>query len=141
MVIKSVVLLAVIAFGVYFFHLEGWGADWAVHLANENFTYLYDHENIEERPAGILRVWQKWLPSLQKVNEVVKERGLGYENWDYTLFLTEINCKVGLQRLLQIAEYDTGGKVIDAEYYCDDCWIFIIPGSVGEALFEALCPK
>lgn len=141
MIIKGGVTLAVIGFAIFFFCLEGWGADWRVNSASENFTYLYDQENIEEVSADILKVWQKWVPSPKKVKEMVQEDDLRYENWDDTVFLTEIDCGEGLQRLLRIWEHDTSGNVTYTEDYSDSCWIFIIPGSVGEALFKAICPK
>ena len=72
---------------------------------------------------------------------MVQEDGFRYANWDHTLFLTEIDCGEGQQKLLQITEHDTRGNVTYTEDYSDSCWIFIIPGSVGEALFKAICPK
>ena len=141
MIIRGGVTLAVAGFAIFFFCSEGWGADWADNFANENFIYLYDQENIEALSADILRVWQRWVPLPKKVKEMVQEDGLRYANWDHTLFLTEIDCGKGLQRILQFTEYDTSGNVAYTEAYSDSSWIFIIPGSVGEALSEAICPK
>ncbi len=141
MITKSGVTLAGIGFVIFFFCLETSGADWAVNSATENFTYLYDQQNIEEVSSGILRIWQEWLPSSKKVEEMVQEDRLRYTNWNHSLLLTELDCGEGQQRLLEILEYDTGGNVTHMEDHSDSGWISLIPGSVGESLFKAICPK
>ena len=140
MIMKSGITLAVIGFAICFFCRENLGADWTVNSANENFTYLYDQEKIEEISSGILRIWQKWLPSPKEVEKMVQEDALRYTNWDHSLLLTELDCGKRHQRLLAILEYDKNGNVTYIEDYSDSDWIFLIPGSVGEALFEAICP-
>ena len=141
MIIKSGFTLAVMGFAIFFFCLEKLGADWAVNFVTENFTYLYDQENIEEVSSGILRIWQEWLPSPKKVEEMVQEDRLRYTNWNHSLLLTELDCGEGQQRLLEILEYDTSGNITLMEDHSDSGWIFLIPGSVGEALFKSICPK
>ena len=141
MIIKSGFTLAVMGFAIFFFCLEKLGADWTVNFTTENFTYLFDQENMEEVSSGILRIWQKWLPSPKKVEEMVQEDGLRYTNWDHSLLLTELDCGEGQQRLLEILEYDTSGNITLMEDHSDSGWIFLIPGSVGETLFKAICPK
>jgi len=141
MIIKSGFTLAVIGFAIFFFCLEKLGADWTVNFATENFTYLFDQENIEEVSSGILRIWQKWLPSPKKVEEMIQEDEVRYIKWDHSLLLTELDCGEGQQRLLEILEYDTSGNITCMENHSDSGWIFLIPGSVGEALFKAICPK
>ena len=141
MIIKSGFTLAVIGFAIFFFCLENSGADWAVNFVTENFTYLYDQENMEEVSSGILRIWQKWLPSRKKAEEMIQEDGLRYTNWDYSLLLTELDCGEGQQGLLEILEYDTSGHIKLMEDHSDSGWIFLIPGSVGQALFKSICPK
>ncbi len=141
MIIKSGFTLAVIGFAIFFFCLEELGADWTVNFATENFTYLYDQENIKEVSSGILRIWQKWLPSRKKVEEMVQEDGLRYTHWDHSLLLTELDCGEGQQRLLEILEYDTSGNVTYMEDHSDSGWIPIISGSVGEALSKVICLK
>ena len=141
MIIKSAFTQAVIGFAIFFCCLEELGADWTVNLATENFTYLYDQENIEKVSSGILRIWQKWLPSPKKVEEMVQEDELRYTNWDHSLLLIELDCGKGQQRLLEILEYDMSGNVTYTGDHSDSGWIFLIPGSVGEALFKAICPK
>jgi Surface-adhesin protein E len=120
---------------------EEWGADWTVNFATEYFTYLYDKENIEEVSSGILRILQKWVPSPQKVEEMVQKEGLRYANWNHSLLSTELKCGEGQQRLLEILEFDTSGNVTYTEDYPNSYWVPIISGSVGEALFKAICPK
>ncbi len=141
MITKSRVTLAGIGFVIFFFCLETSGADWAVNFATENFTYLYDQQNIEEVSSGILRIWQEWLPSPKKVEEMVQEDRPRYTNWGHSLLLIELDCGEGQQRLLEILEYDTGGNVTHMEDHSDSGWIPLIPGSVGESLFKAICPK
>jgi len=140
MIIKSGFTLPVIGFAIFFFCLAELGADWRFNFATENFIYLYDEENIEGVSSGILRIWQKWLPSPKKVEEMVQEDGLRYTNWDHSLLLTELDCGEGQQRLLEILEFDARGNVTYVDDYSDSGWIFLIPGSVGEALFKAICP-
>ena len=141
MIIKSGFTLAVMGFAIFFFCLEKLGADWTFNFTTENFTYLFDQENMEEVSSGILRIWQKWLPSPKKVEEMVQEDEVRYTKWDHSLLLTEIDCGEGQQRLLEILEYDTSGNVTYMENHSDRGWIFLIPGSVGETLFKAICPK
>ena len=141
MIIKSGVTLAVIGFAIFCFCLETLRADWTVNFKTENFTYLYDQQNIKKVSSGILRIWQEWLPSPIKVEEMVQENRLRYAHWDHSLLLTELDCEEGQQRLLEIMEYDTGGNVTHMEDYSDSGWISLIPDSVGESLFKAICPK
>ncbi len=140
MIIKSGVTLTVIGFAIFFFCLETLGADWTVNFATENFTYLYDQQNLKEVSPGILRIWQEWVPSPKKRKEMLQEDGLRYTNWDHSQLLTELDCGEGQQRLLEIMEYDTAGNVTHMEDYSDSGWIFLISGSVGESLFKAICP-
>jgi hypothetical protein len=137
---KSGVILAVIGFLVLCYG-EGWGTDWKGFSVDEDYISFYDRHNIKKISSGILRVWQKMVPSDKTVEENVKEYGLQFENWAYSLCLTEVNCLEGKMRWLSITSYDKSGKVIVTREFSDAPWRFITPESKGETLLKIICPK
>ena len=55
---RNGVILAVIGFIVFFFCMEGWGADWKLDATTETENHYYD-TNITRLGNGFIRVWEK----------------------------------------------------------------------------------
>jgi Surface-adhesin protein E len=122
--------------------MEGWGADWKLYHVDEEYRCYYDGETIR-KVLGILRVWEKWIPSQKTVDKQVKTFGAKYQDWEFTLYLVAIDCMDGKRRLLLYTQYDKSGKAITTFEYSeiDSPWQFIAPETVGETLLKAVCPK
>jgi len=139
---KYGVILAVIGYIVFFFCMEGWGADWKLYHVDEEYRCYYDGETIR-KVLGILRVWEKWIPSQKMVDEQVKKIGAEYQDWAFNLSLTAIDCTEGKYRLLSYTSYDKSGKTIIRFENSESGTPgrFIAPETVGETLLKAVCPK
>ena len=61
-----------------------------------------------------------------------------YENFEYEIALHEYNCKDKTWRYLQITSYTKDGKQIETVNRPVE-WGFVIPDSVGEILYKAVC--
>jgi hypothetical protein len=132
------VILAVIGYIVFFFCMEGWGADWKIiGKSVPGDLWEIDMTNISRQPDNILTVWVKVTHSKKSVSDFVKERGEKYKDVSYSIQLDEYNCTEKKHRTLSGADYSLGG-VIDSGNSHEE-WKFIIPDSVGDGVFKEVC--
>lgn len=67
----------------------------------------------------------------------IQERYFG--DYEYTEALWELSCTRPAFRILYFCAYDVTGAPIFSRLTPDAEWSLILPGSVGEIIFEALC--
>jgi hypothetical protein len=100
---------------------------------SKNVFYYYNLMSKTHLPGEITRVWIKKVPG---------EIGLprkGYENYEHSKELVEIDCSEKRLRFVSLIHYDTDGKIIDSISRISE-WHYIVPGSIEDAFYESLCP-
>jgi len=100
--------------------------------------------------GNIVRAWIKAAlkdDTQQTKSEFLRNRSsqslrtFGYENYSHALELDEYNCTKGERRVLSRIDYDAKGDVIDSMTSKNAEWTYVVPDSIGESLFRALCRR
>lgn len=130
------------------------GTNWETYYETQNFYFYYNADTKKDPIKNILDIFRKkivkaWTKRLIKGNEgrnwqiqENKRLGLstkGYENYEYTISLKEINCSDKMVRTISDVDYSKEGNLLakSESPYAD--WKPIIPESDDEALHKAVC--
>ena len=133
---KSGVILGIIGL-VLFGYTEGWGVDWKYYGTNEDGSYFYDKESMNQPSKNLIEVWVQSAYTEKSISHWVREGGKDFQDLDFTLISLELNCVERSARYLRIVFYSKNGKVF---YPMDnDEWHFIAPDSMIESLHKAVC--
>jgi hypothetical protein len=127
-----------------------YGADWKLLTTISERTYFYDAKSVTRPSKDFVRVWSKVAFTEEGVKQWVKEskRELLYEKkgwpknlekFDHMLILYEYNCPDRMFRVLTINEFSKDGLVIESFNYDKPNLSFIMPGTVEEFLYNAVC--
>ncbi len=131
------VILVVIGFTT-FSYAEVWGADWKFLDGDDERSLFIDSESIGRLSSGTLRIWTKWIYTPKGISITISKLGKKYENFSYEIALDEFNCGDKTLRCLQITSYTKDGKIIE-NVVNPGKWESIIPESVGEIIYKAVC--
>ncbi|MBI3592255.1 MAG: hypothetical protein HY099_02030 [Nitrospirae bacterium] len=158
--IKGVVITALIV-------VCGYGAadvaDWKPYAETRYFNFYYDAGDIRylsksifnlfegKNPKGdISGVWIKRVIKGEKGRDFQiqeqRKHGLsirGYEQYEYTMALKEINCSDKMYRIISEVDYNKEGGKLGA-YTNEPRWVSwrsILPESEDEVLHKALCEE
>jgi len=132
-------ILTVIAYIVFFFCMEGWGANWKfIGKSSRDDVWEIDTASISRQPNNIVRIWAKVTHSRRSVTDFVKERGEKYKDVSYSIELQEYNCTENKLHTLSGADYSLGGVVINSGNTLEE-WKFIVPDSVGDGINKEVC--
>jgi hypothetical protein len=138
---RNGIILAVVGCIVFFFCMEGWGADWKYYIGNEFGEYYYDAENLNRLPDTIVRVWTKEISSQKSVADTVGRLGQEYKDLGHINTLWEVDCIAKKSRVLAMAYYSKSNSLIDSADNLVTEWNFIIPDSMWEYLSKAVCKQ
>jgi len=98
-----------------------WGADWKEFAEATTGVFHYDAASVTSPSKGLVRVW---------IHNVTK----------HETNLVEVNCMAASYRVLDVIDYDDGGRMKEREdYYDNPGWLSITPKSVLEPLHEIVC--
>ena len=137
--IKCGVILAIIGYIVFYFCMEGWGADWKpIGIDAHGSVWEIDVASISRQPNNIVRVLVKHTRSKESVTDWVKEFGVEYKNFSYSIDLEEYHCTEKKRRILSLAQYSLGGGIIFSDNSPGE-WSFIIPNSMADVVFKEVC--
>lgn len=146
--------IIILAFGLIAIYCNhAYGAEWELYAENQNFSFYY---NVEAQDPlknifdifrkKIVTVWTKRVSKDDKGRnwqiQENKRLGLsikGYENYEYTVFLREINCSDRISRSISEADYTKNGNLLSKSESPYSEWKPIVPGSDDEALQKAVC--
>lgn len=143
------VILAIVGYIVFFFCIEGWGADWKHYYSdNENDAY-YDAQSMIHQKDGWVKVWIKTVLK-RKTMGLDEARGKSPEFLSDNitkelLRLMEINCPNRTFRNLAFHERDRDGRLVwgimqSENDTLDTTKVFnIIPDSGMERIFNIIC--
>jgi len=114
-------------------------------------TSWYIDRETSTGPAGdIITVWVKSIP--EKVNTECEEeestetilkkiQGKYFGDYEYTEGLWELDCVRNMFRLLYFCVYNKENKIVSSHISPDADWSYIIQGSVGVTLRQAVCRR
>ena len=120
-------------------YAEAWGEDWKLGYSDSRTgQYYYDAENIIYPSPDVIRVWVKGIVTDEIINAAAKDIGEKYRDLSYLIFLTEINCKDKIMGDLKTTFYSKQGVAMISLPSTGDRYP-ISPGSMGEALYKAVC--
>ncbi len=123
---------------IIFGYAQVWGADWRLYGRDEKRIRYYDAERVTRATNNNVKVWIKFEYTDKGVIEMVKNYGRKYENLSQQIAEEEINCSEKAWRNLSLTHYSREGKVIFSGSH-EGQWNFIVSGSAGEVLYEAVC--
>jgi len=133
------VILAVIGYIVFFFCMEGWGADWKLIGRDvQDSVCEIDVASISRQHNTIVEVWVKLTRSKESVTNWVKNFGEQYKDFSHSIDLEEYHCTEKKRRILNLTQYSLSGGIIFSDNSPGE-WRFIIPDSMAEAIFEEVC--
>ncbi len=114
-------------------------------------THWYiDAETICHPLGDIISVWVKTIPEKIKTDYSQKDepdiilkkiQARNFGDYEYTEALWELDCRKEMFRLLYFCAYNRDGGIISSVLTPDAEWSFILPGSIGETVRDAVCPS
>jgi len=115
-------------------------------------TSWYIERETASGPSGdIITLWVKSIPekvnteyggndeSTETILKNIQEKYFG--DYEYTEGLWELDCARNMFRLLYFCAYSKENKIITSYLTPDAGWSYIIQGSVGETIQEAMCSR
>jgi hypothetical protein len=113
--------------------------DWRFYSSSDFGLYQYDAENIEYLSYDIVRVSQKLVLNDRGTTNLIRELGKEYENVKEIITIREIDCTGKKIRMVGLIYFSDNGTVIKRESYEPKEWESIIPDSVDDVLYHAVC--
>jgi len=136
---KHGVILAVIGYIVFFFCMEGWGADWKSVGQTDTGEHFYDAAGMTRLSNNIVRGWEKTIYTDQGREDFVERfKQLKFMDMNCSINLWEYNCTEKKVRVLLIFYYSEDGMSLGTVTVPSD-WNFIAPQSLAEDVFKAVC--
>jgi hypothetical protein len=139
MIKKYGVILAIIGYIVFFFCMEGWGADWKLCAGGKGVLKYYDIGSITRSSTNTAKVWTKTVYSNEAVLDIVAEDGARFKELSYGITFEELNCEDKKVRSLLENYYSKEGKLLVT--FKDLPWRYIVPESIGGALYKEICKQ
>jgi hypothetical protein len=123
------------------------GADWIRYGRGESGTeYFYDVQSINCLPHNSVQVFVKMTPEDEEgraraITEWRKRYPTFPDDWSYSTFLYEINCKDRTFTVLQRIIYNAKNEIINATAIEHQLLDYISPESMMEGLHKIVCVK
>ena len=120
-----------------FTYAEVWGVNWENYGTDEEGSYFYDTESLDRLSKKIVRVWVQSVYTEKGISHWVEGGGKEFQNLDFSLIWSELNCAERSIRYLRIVFYSKNGE----KYYPidNDEWHFFAPDSMIGILSKELC--
>ncbi|WP_291492381.1 surface-adhesin E family protein [Desulfurella sp.] len=113
---------------------------------NNKCTLEYDKDDIQQVYGSVFKVWTNWYGEKVKNTEI--ELGVrdglpvkAFDNFSHTTVLYYIDCDNQTYKIISSADYDTDGNVINSHDNQGDSYSPIVPDTLGDALYKAVCNK
>jgi hypothetical protein len=138
-IIKGFLIGAVLISVIFFIHQKGFGENWKrfTKIDLDDSFFAYDQDSIAQVSPTTRLVWEKKISPLEDKFKARTKTGLSIK-----MRLWEMNCKKRTAKLITIKEFDKDDRLLSSintdESVKSD---FISPGSMGESLYKAVCPK
>jgi hypothetical protein len=136
---KGFLIGAVLISVIFFIHQKGFGENWKrfTKIDLDDSFFVYDQDNIAQVSPTIRLVWEKKISPLEEKFKARTKTGLSIK-----MRLWEMNCKRRTAKLIAIKEFDKDDNLLSSIHTDETTKSdFISPGSMGGALYKAVCPK
>ena len=121
-------------------YAEVWGEDWkSIRKNKDGDSYYYDASSITHPSKNIVRGSVKMVYSEKSKNREIDKLGPSYKDLSYRINLWEMNCIEKKVAFLEITTYTKNGTVIKSIKVDSIKWASIVPETMGEDLYKALC--
>ena len=121
-------------------YAEVWGEDWKLIRKNKDGdSYYYDASNITRPSKNIVRGSVKMVYSEKSINREIEKLGSSHKDFSYRINLWEMNCSEKKVAFLQTTTYSKNGTIIKSIKFDKITWMSIVPDTMGEDLYKALC--
>jgi len=136
---KSGVVYVIIGLTI-FSYAEVWGANWKfLRMSKGGDNCYYDADSITRPSKNIVRGSVKIVYSEKSVNREMERLGPSYKDFSHTIILWEMNCIEKKAAFLETTAYSKNEKVIKSIKAKTITWASIVPETMGEDLYKALC--
>jgi len=136
---KSGVVYVIIGLTI-FSYAEVWGANWKfLRMSKGGDNCYYDADSITRPSKNIVRGSVKIVFSEKSVNREVERLGPSYKDLSHTIILWEMNCIEKKAAFLETTTYSKNEKIIKSIKVKTITWASIVPETMGEDLYKALC--
>jgi hypothetical protein len=134
-------LIIIVATGLLLFgYAEVWGEDWKfIRKSKDGDSYYYDGDNISRPSKNIVKGSVKMVYSEKSKNREIDKLGPSYKDLSYRINLWEMNCIEKKVAFLEITTYTKNGTIIKSIKVDSIKWASIVPETMGEDLYKALC--
>jgi hypothetical protein len=134
-------LVIIVVTGLLVFsYAEVWGEDWKfIRKSKDGDSYYYDASGIVRPSKNIVRGSVKMVYSEKNINREIEKLGSSHKDFSYRINLWEMNCSEKKVAFLQITTYTKNGSVIKSIKLDTITWMSIVPDTMGEDLYKALC--
>jgi len=133
---KLGVILVIIGLAI-FVYAEVWGFDWKYYGTNEEGSYFYETESMKRQSQNIVRVCVQSIYTEKGISQWVREGGEKFQNLDFSLVLSDLNCADKAIRHLRIVFYSKNEEVFYPVN--SDEWQLFAPDLMSGTLFEEIC--
>jgi hypothetical protein len=135
---KNGVIFVVVGHLIFFFHIQGWAADWKLFLTTNHRHFYYDAESITHSSEGVVRVWCKQAFTEKGVIDMVGILGENFKTLSYWMDLYEVHCTDKKFRRLSSVAYSADGKILHSFEYQGPEWYSISP-MLLDILYNSVC--
>lgn len=144
-----IMLIAVMVFLACCARSEMDKAEWVLYSESANDAKLYYDKHSLVRSGDMVRMWSRAVHSTASAKaflDFFREQGLPDEadklaGLAESRDLLEMNCVTKQHRVITRIFYDSKGKPLASYEYDLSEWSAVTPDSVGEAQYEAVCPR
>ena len=137
---KSFLVLVVLFSIIFAFHQKAFGENWIIYSTSANGIKEYiDKDSVVIISSSVKRVWRKTIMPIEIFLKVSGLPSEDYASYDHSISFNEIDCKKRTTKLLQLIHYGKNGSTIRSIKDPNPEPIFVVPGSVGEDFFKAIC--
>jgi hypothetical protein len=113
MVKRSGIILAVVGCIVFFFCMEGWGAEWRLYAEKTVLgDMFYDTDRITYEPNSIVRVWTKKILSDNGKKDLVANMGGLFNETHHIIEFVRLDCRGRRFDVSQATFYSIDGNVV-----------------------------
>ena len=136
---RNGVILAVIGYIVFFFCMEGWGANWKVIGEDVGGSiWEIDLTSIFLQPNNFVRVLVKQIHSRKSAIDWVKKYGEQYKDFSHSINLEEYQCTENKRRILSFTQYSLGGEIIFLDNAPGE-WMSVPLNSIAGVILKEVC--
>jgi Surface-adhesin protein E len=112
---------------------------WTFYAKSEYGSYQYDAKHVSHPSESVVRLQQKLILNDRSRNDLIGELGEESQNVKEIVILRKINCTARKSRMLGLIYFSDSGSIIKQESYEPIEWDSVIPDSVDDVLYHAIC--